>query len=99
MALANFLILVCGLLMRPSHCSSSATNVTAAAVGARRRFECYPYRPPSPALDMTAPVMDCARALLQFPKNAPPGKSVWFSSLGGGKTSAPKGINDHNVSS
>ena len=73
---ATFLFFVCGLLMRPSHCSSPATNVTATAAATRRKFACYQYRPPPPALDMTAPVMDCARALLQFPKNAPPGESV-----------------------
>ncbi|CAF9923177.1 MAG: hypothetical protein HETSPECPRED_005263 [Heterodermia speciosa] len=84
--LATFLVVVCALLVRPSDCGSPAANVTGTAVATGEKFECYPYRPSSPALDKTAPVMDCARALLQFPKNAPPvhAEKARFQQIRGG---------------
>lgn len=74
--LISYLISISAFLVEHSHCVPTSTNKTAHAVYSRQAYGCFPHSPASPTvLDRTAPVLDCARALLQFPKNAPPGKS------------------------
>lgn len=78
-SLVNCLISISGFLIELSYCVPISANQTVPAVNSRQKYGCFSYRPAHPALDRTAPVMECARALLQFPNNAPPGKSCPFN--------------------
>lgn len=73
--LISYLLSISSFLLKLSHCVPTSTNQTAPPVNSRQTYGCFSYRPAPPSPDRTAPVMDCARALLQFPKNAPPGRS------------------------
>ena len=72
--LVSYLLSMSSFLVKLAYCVPTSTNQTAPAVNSRQTYGCFSYRPAPPSIDRTAPVMDCARALLQFPKNAPPGK-------------------------
>ena len=67
----NHLVYLLACLLQFSYCVPADGNDGAARVGIPITFGCYPHRPGP--IDQTAPAVDCARALLQFPKNASPG--------------------------
>lgn len=61
------------LLVELSQCAPTPDDDKTSAITFRPRMDCYPHNPGS--IDHAAPVVDCAKALLKFPKNAELGKA------------------------
>ena len=70
--IATCIIGIFGFLLKISQCAPTSANSTATPVSNRPRFGCYTHQ--RGAIDEAALVIDCARALLQFPKNADLGR-------------------------